>query len=354
MFKSVSKSSTLFIFMILCGFACQSTSSRMSEQTDQMMTEQTDQMTTEQTDQMPTSNNLDQGNEQEPADQSTNDDVEIRAYRDLEYTTPPNVESDLAQLDIFRSDDDEVRPLVLLVHGGSWASGDKAGFEDKIVPWWIEQGYVAAPVNFRLASRMRQTPVVKPADQVRDIAAALAWVMDHAEEYKIARDGVVLLGYSSGAHLVALLGTDESFVRAVGLEETQITASISFDVHAYDVPYALELMEGSVVEQNIPIIRHLFGESEEEQLSSSPISFVDGWAAKALIISVDEDPEEEGTHGYIVSKTAEHYVNALTAAGHSADTFHDPSETHSSLVGGFGEAGDAVTEKVKAFLETLP
>ena len=71
-------------------------------------------------------------------------DLDIKAYRNLEYTLPPNVESNLAQLDIFRSNDEEVRPLVLLVHGGSWASGDKAGFENKVVPWWIEQGYVAA------------------------------------------------------------------------------------------------------------------------------------------------------------------------------------------------------------------
>ena len=278
---------------------------------------------------------------------------EVVAYRDLGYAPPPGVESDLATLDVFRVDDGQVRPLVLLVHGGSWASGDKAGFEENIVPWWLEQGYVAAPVNFRLASKFNEAPVVKPADQARDIAAALAWIMTQAETYKIATEDVVLLGYSSGAHLVALLASDETYLQQAGLSETQVSASISLDVHAYDVPYALTLMVGSVVESNIPVIKHLFGSTETEQLQSSPIAFVDGWAARTLLISVDEDVNDETTHGYIVSKAAQRYVTALTEAGHQAETFHDSTETHASLVGGFGAPGDAVTEVVKTFIGSL-
>lgn len=279
---------------------------------------------------------------------------ETLRFKDLAYTPPPGVESELATLDLYRVDDGRVRPLVLMVHGGSWASGDKAGFEDRIVPWWLEQGYVAAAVNFRLASTRGQTPVVKPADQVRDVAAALAWLNSNADTYKIATEGVVLLGYSSGAHLVALLGTDERFLQGAGLRETLVDASISLDVHVYDVPFALSLMVGSVVEQNMPIIRHLFGDTEAEQLEGSPISYLDGWAASALIVSVDEDPEVEGSYGYIVSNAAERYVAALEEAGHSADHIHDRTETHSSLVAGFGAPGDQVTERIKAFLATLP
>ena len=279
---------------------------------------------------------------------------ELISYKDLEYTPPPGVVSDLAKLDILRVDDGQTRPLVLLVHGGSWASGDKAGFESKVAPWWVEQGYVAAPVNFRLASRMRQTPVVKPSDQVRDLAAALSWLMKHADTYKIATDKIIVLGYSSGAHLVALLGTDERFLRDVGMNEAQIAAVISLDVHVYDVPFALNLMEGSVVENNIPIILHLFGETEMEQLTSSPIQYVDGWAAKSLIVSVDADPNVEGTHGYIVSETAKRYTTALREAGHESDHIHDINETHSSLVGGFGVPGDLVTERIRSFVSELP
>ena len=50
--------------------------------------------------------------------------------------------------------------------------------------------------------------------------------------------GVVLVGYSSGAHLVALLGADGQYLEEAGLEETVLKATISLDVHVYDVPYA--------------------------------------------------------------------------------------------------------------------
>lgn len=275
-------------------------------------------------------------------------------YKNLTYDLPAGTESNLAKLDIFRTNDELERPLVLLVHGGSWASGDKAGFEAKLVPWWVQQGYVAVPVNFRLATKPRESPIVKPRDQVQDLASSLAWLMDHAEEYHINREKIVLFGYSSGAHLVALLGTDESILQEAGLHENQVVGSISFDVHAYDVPYALSLMEGSEIEDNMRIIRHLFGMTEMEQLSSSPIQFVDGWAAKALVVSVDADPAVEGTHGYIVSKSSERYVTALETAGHDAETVHDITETHSSLVAGFGERDDLATDAVKAFIDRLP
>lgn len=279
---------------------------------------------------------------------------EVLHYRDLAYTPPAGVETDQARLDLSRVDDGQVRPLVLLVHGGSWVSGDKSNFESKVAPWWRERGYVAASVNFRLASKPGETPIVKPADQARDIAAALNWLMSHAGEYQIATEGVVMLGHSSGAHLVALLGTDERYLRDAGVSEDQIAAVISLDVHVYDVPFALDLMEGSVVERNIPTIRYLFGETEEEQLSASPINYTDGWAARALVVSVDADPDVEGTHGHIVSKAAERYVAALRAADHRADTIHDITETHESLVLEFGEPGDQTTETIQELLESLP
>ena len=141
------------------------------------------------------------------------------------------------------------------------------------------------------------------------------------------------------------------YVERAGVDPEQIAAAISLDVHAYDVPLALEMMQGSVVEQNSGIIRHLFGDTEEAQLMGSPIHYTGGWAAPALVVSVDEDPSVEGSYGYLVSRAAEHYVDALTVAGHHAVAFHDRNESHASLVGGFGETGDAVTEAIASFLE---
>jgi len=137
------------------------------------------------------------------------------------------------------------------------------------------------------------------------------------------------------------------------VNENHVRGTISLNVHVYDVPYALELMVGSVVERNMPLIRHLFGQTEAEQLEGSPINFVDGWASSALVVSVDADPQEQGTYGYIVSRAAERYIAALREAGHQADTLHDASETHSTRVGRFGGAGDLTTEATLRFIESI-
>jgi len=274
-------------------------------------------------------------------------------WQDLAYTTPSGADPAAATLDLYQRPGADPQPLVVLIHGGSWVGGDKANFADAapdFIPWWIARGYTVAAVNFRLASPVGQALSVSPKDQASDIAHALAWLHTHADDYRLSTQGTVLVGYSSGAHLVALLGADETYVETAGLSEQSIAATISLDVHVYDVPYALSLMVDSDVEANIPLIEHLFGDTEEEQLSASPIAFTDTWVAPAMLVSVGSDPDQAGTHGHIVDQTAQHYAAALQAAGHQATSFHDPDESHDSLAMGFGEAGDTVTQQVEAFL----
>ena len=133
--------------------------------------------------------------------------------RDVAYTPPPGVGDEFATLDLYRVEDDMARPLVVLVHGGSWVGGDKDGFSTHapdLIEWWLQRGYTAACLNFRLASRLGQPQTVRPRDQARDIAYALAWLLQQ-EDYNLKQDDVIALGYSSGAHLVALIGADGSF-----------------------------------------------------------------------------------------------------------------------------------------------
>lgn len=277
----------------------------------------------------------------------------VTTWHDLEYTTPSEPDAATSRLDLYQRAGADPQPLVLLIHGGSWVGGDKANFADAapdFIPWWIARGYTVAAVNFRLASPVGQPLTVSPKDQATDIAHALAWLHDHADDYGLLRKDTVLVGYSSGAHLVALLGADDAYLETAGVPHERLAATISLDVHAYDVPYALSLMVGSDVAQNIPLIKHLFGSTEEEQRSASPIAFTDTWVAPAMMVSVGPNPDQPGTHGYIVDRTAQHYAAALQAAGHTATTFHDPNESHRSLAVGFGAADDAVTQHVEAFL----
>ncbi len=258
----------------------------------------------------------------------------------------------MSTLDLYYQPDGAPRRLLVFVHGGSWVGGDKSNLSSApdLVPWFLERGWVVAALNFRLASPLGQAREVSYGEQCADIASALAWLVEHGGEYGVSEPGVTLMGYSSGAHLVALLATDHRYLESAGLSGADLTEVMSFDVHAYDVPYALELMVGSEVEDNIPLIEHLFGASEDEQRLGSPTSYLGNAVPRSLVVSA-EPSAEEGGHGWITMLTGSAYVEQLAMAGHVARWQHYDDETHATLVLDFGADGDEPTALVEEFLE---
>ena len=102
-------------------------------------------------------------------------------------------------------------PVVLIVHGGGWMTGDR---EKDIVPvfapyatnfTWFTISYRLAPTNHWPAC-------------FEDVQTAIRWVKQHAAEYKGDPNRVALFGYSAGGHLVTLAGThasDDTRVQAI-------------------------------------------------------------------------------------------------------------------------------------------
>jgi acetyl esterase/lipase len=92
--------------------------------------------------------------------------------------------------------------VLVLIHGGGWASGDKSEFA-AAVPVLQQKlpQYAIVNINYRLANQVaNHFPT-----QENDVQTALQTIMDKAAEYQISND-VVLLGASAGAHLALLQG----------------------------------------------------------------------------------------------------------------------------------------------------
>ena len=91
-------------------------------------------------------------------------------------------------------------PVVLIVHGGGWMSGDR---EKDIVPVFapFATNFTWFTIYYRLAPTNRWPACYE------DLQTAIRWVKQHAAEFKGDPNRIALLGYSAGGHLVTLAGT---------------------------------------------------------------------------------------------------------------------------------------------------
>ena len=133
------------------------------------------------------------------------------------------------------SDGCDDRPLVLWVHGGGWTEGDKSEFMADKVRLFNDAGYVFASTNYRLTDPTLEPPQPQHPVHDEDVAAALAWLVDHAPELGIDAERVAVLGHSAGGGITAAVSTDERFLAAHDLSLDTITCAGSMDGEGYDV-----------------------------------------------------------------------------------------------------------------------
>jgi acetyl esterase/lipase len=121
-------------------------------------------------------------------------------------------------------------PLMVFVHGGAWKIGDKKTSSSSWqTPHFLASGFAFASINYRLV------PQVGVEAQADDVAMSLKFLLDRAPSLGFDRRRVVLMGHSAGAHLSALVGTDERYLRKAGLAPADIAGVILLDGAAYDV-----------------------------------------------------------------------------------------------------------------------
>lgn len=103
-------------------------------------------------------------------------------------------------MDVYQTKKDtSANPLILIIHGGYWKSGDKAVHVQQGVEF-AELGYTVASLNYRLSADHKF-----PAN-ISDIFDAIKYLTEHADEYNIDPNRIVMYGGSAGGHLSAFAG----------------------------------------------------------------------------------------------------------------------------------------------------
>jgi acetyl esterase/lipase/transposase-like protein len=261
--------------------------------------------------------------------------------------------ANLARLDLYYiKDDDRKKPVVVYVHGGGWITGDKSELRENagLLEYFLKNGYIVAAVNFRLL-RNRNFPDATYKDQANDIAEALKWLVSNIEVYGGLPADFVLLGFSSGAHLAALIALNGNYLSRQDLKPDLIKAVIALDVHAYDIPAAIACMKGTPLQDNIALMTLLFGERRELQDLASPITYA-GNPHKRFFFLLSSG--KKGRIPQTVSRDlTESFRKHLGKHGHWAVHEHLGNRNHESMLTKFGTRDDGVSERVQIFLDIL-
>src|SRR5215211_6598764 len=111
-------------------------------------------------------------------------------------------------LDIYQSSARaDLRPAVMLTHGGGMWTGSRSHMEHP-ARQLAQAGYVAFSVDYRLvnaAAGQHRWPA-----QLDDVQRAVRWVRAHAATYGVDPGRVGAFGWSAGGQLAALLGTRDT------------------------------------------------------------------------------------------------------------------------------------------------
>ncbi|MGH8853423.1 MAG: alpha/beta hydrolase fold domain-containing protein [Telluria sp.] len=100
-------------------------------------------------------------------------------------------------------------PLVILVHGGGWASGERTNLAP-LAARLAARGYAAATVSYRLSGQARYPAAVD------DVKEALRWLRGRAGRFGIDPARVAIAGGSAGGQIASLVGmTEPQAIRAV-------------------------------------------------------------------------------------------------------------------------------------------
>ncbi|MFI8632335.1 alpha/beta hydrolase fold domain-containing protein [Microbacterium sp. NPDC077663] len=205
----------------------------------------------------------------------------------LEYGTD---DGEPLELDLYRPvETEDPAPVVVYVHGGGWIIGDKAA-QSSNLEWFAEQGYLAAGINYTLATEDHATwDTAMP-----QVACGLGWLAEHAAEYGGDPDRIFVYGESAGGALT--LGT--SYALAAGeLEpwcDTEIPSirAVAAQVPAVDPVSFYDNDDDVLGDWSREMVSHYLGGTPSEHPDRvavvSPINYLDPAVTPPTLVFTSE------------------------------------------------------------------
>ncbi|MDR3409358.1 MAG: alpha/beta hydrolase [Formivibrio sp.] len=222
-------------------------------------------------------------------------------------------------------------PVIFMVHGGAWRTGDKAMVRvtQNKIQRWVTQGFIFISINYRLL------PNADPALQADDVAQALASAQAKALGWGGDPRKFILMGHSAGAHLVDLLGAAPD--RAIKLGAQRWLGTVSLDSAAMDI---VQIMQA----KHYKFYDTAFGQDPAYWQRTSPLHQLATNATPLLLVCSSIRPDAP-------CKQARQFADKAHALGIRAEVLPQALK-HSEINEFLGKSG-AYTDAVERFMASL-
>ena len=102
---------------------------------------------------------------------------------------------------VYRADDEKVRPVVVWIHGGALIMGGREGVNGRVKKMFLDAGYVIVSIDYRLA------PETKLPAIIEDVEDAFKWIREKGPDlFHIDSNRIAVLGGSAGGYLTLATG----------------------------------------------------------------------------------------------------------------------------------------------------
>jgi acetyl esterase/lipase len=103
--------------------------------------------------------------------------------------------------DVYRSDDDATRPILIYIHGGALIMGSRGWIRPTQLERYLADGFAIVSIDYRLAPKTRLAAIVE------DLRDAFDWARSEAAaRFKLDHSRIAVVGHSAGGYLALLSG----------------------------------------------------------------------------------------------------------------------------------------------------
>lgn len=276
----------------------------------------------------------------------------ILAFVVASFALPPGVQrvehdlaygSDVAQKLDLQTPATKGYATVIFVHGGSMTTGDKSDSDyGSVCNAFPAAGIACANVNYRLGPQHSW-----PA-QAEDVAGAIAWVRTNIAARGGDPEKIFLLGHSSGATLVALVGSDERFLAKHRMNPGDLAGVMPMGSIMWD-----DELEQAIEGHSHEEIEQAFLRDPDNRMYGSFETYQDHWPIRHVhagmppfLFLIAESEQEQPP----VLKTNRQFVEEARKLGNDADYKILAGRKHYTAIRHLHEPGDAVFAIITEFV----